>query len=171
MAKTPKKAKPAKPAPPLDPPALARRLAWLRGRLRFVATFRGISWLLILILTTVLLVGLVDWRVHLPALVRALALVGVLSGSSYIVIRYLLRPLAFKSDDLTLALRVEKHYPGLNDSLASTVEFLQESDKPGLDSPGLRKEAVKHALRRARGVDFGTVVDARGLRTAGLLMA
>jgi hypothetical protein len=171
MAKTPKKAKPAKPAPPLDPPALARRLAWLRGRLRFVATFRGISWLLILILTTVLLVGLVDWRVHLPALVRALALVGVLSGSSYIVIRYLLRPLAIKSDDLTLALRVEKHYPGLNDSLASTVEFLQESDKPGLDSPGLRKEAVKHALRRARGVDFGTVVDARGLRTAGLLMA
>jgi hypothetical protein len=171
MAKTPKKAKPAKPAPPLDPPALARRLAWLRRRLRFVATFRGVSWLLVLVLATLLLVGLLDWRVHLPALVRAVALVGVLSGSGYIVIRHLLRPLATKSDDLTLALRVEKQYPGLNDSLASTVEFLQESDKPGLDSPGLRKEAVKHALRRARGVDFGTVVDSRGLRTAGLLMA
>jgi hypothetical protein len=169
MAKTVKKAKPVKSVPPLDPPALARRLTWVRRRLRFVTTFRGLSWLLVLVLAGSLLVGLIDWRLHLPALVRASALVGMLSGVGYIFIRHLLRPLAAKSDDLTLALRVEEQYPGLNDSLASTVEFLNEADKPGLDSPGLRQEAVRHALRRARCCDFGKIVNARGLRAAGLL--
>src|SRR5258708_33524572 len=74
------------------------------------------------------------------------------------------------ADDLTLDLQVEEQYPGLKDSLARTVQFLEDSGKPSLDSPGLRQEAVTHALRRARGCDFGQIVDARGLRTAGLLL-
>jgi hypothetical protein len=164
----PKKAKKA--SPPLEPRILPRRLAALRRRLRLVVTFRGVSWLVTLLCVTALVAGLLDWRVHLPALVRAIFLVGTLSGGGYVLFCYLLRPLAQNADDLTLALRIEEHYPGLNDSLASTVQFLEETDKPGLDSPGLRKQAVKQALRRAQGCDFGRIVDARGLRTAGMLM-
>src|SRR5262249_51403171 len=170
MAKKPQKAKRARPNPPLDPQALARRLAWLRRRLRFVVTLRGVSWLWALVCGTALVVGLLDWRIHLPALVRAAALVGLLGGAGYVLYRYLLSPLAEKADDLTLALRIEEQYPGLNDGLGSAVEFLQEEGKPGIDSPALRREAVSHALRRARGCDFGKIVDARGLRAAGLLM-
>jgi hypothetical protein len=169
MAKKPQKAKKFKSHPPLDARGLARRLAWVRRRLRFVVTFRGISWVLSLVLLAALGVGLIDWRLHLPSLIRALALVGILGAAGYIVLRHLLRPLAKQADDLTLALRVEEQYPGLNDSLASTVQFLEDAAKPNLDSPGLRQEAVTHALRRARGCDFGKIVDARGLRTAGLL--
>ena len=170
MAKKPQKAKKAKANPPLDAHGLARRLLWVRRRLRVVTTVRGISWLLALVLLAAIGVGLIDWKLHLPSLVRAVALVGVLGGAGFILIKHLLRPLAAKSDDLTLALQVEEQYPGLNDSLASTVQFLEEGGKPSLDSPGLRQEAVTHALRRARGCDFGNIVDARGLRTAGFLL-
>src|SRR5437879_13378445 len=155
MANKPLKAKPARPNPPLDPSTLARRLAGLRQRLRCVATFRGFSWLGVLVCGTALLVGLLDWRIHLPALVRALALVGLLGSAGYVLYRYLLRPLGEKADDLTLALRIEEQYPGLNDGLASSIEFLQEAGKPGVDSPALRREAVHHALPRARGCDLG----------------
>src|SRR5713101_4600965 len=103
MAKKSLKAKKSKPNPPLDAHSLARRLTWVRRRLRFVTTFRGVSWLLALLLLTALGVGLIDWRLHLPSLVRAAVLVGVLGAAGYIVIRHLLRPLAAKSDDLTLA--------------------------------------------------------------------
>src|SRR6516162_7167082 len=155
MAKKPHKAMKSKKHPPLDAAGLAQRLAWVRRRIRFVVGFRGVSTLLALILLAALGVGLIDWRLHLPSLVRATALVGVLGAAGYVLIRHLLRPLTKPADDLTLALRVEEQYPGLNDSLASTVQFLEEAAKPGLDSPGLRQQAVTHALRRARGCDFG----------------
>lgn len=164
----PKKAKTSGPA--LEPRTLPSRLAAIRRRLRFVTTFRGVSLLVALLCGTLLYAGLLDWSLHLPAFVRAVILVGTLGGAGYLTYRFLLRPLRDKADDLTLALRIEKVYPGLNDGLASTVQFLEEADKPGLDSPGLRREAVKRALRRAQGCDFGRIVDARGLRTAGLLM-
>jgi hypothetical protein len=164
----PKKAKNA--GPPLEPRTLPSRLAAIRRRLRFVVTCRGISWLVALLCGTLLYAGFLDWALHLPALVRAAILVGTLGGAGYLAYRFLLRPLHDKADDLTLSLRIEKVYPGLNDGLASTVQFLEEADKPGLDSPGLRREAVKRALRRAQGCDFGKIIDTRGLRTAGLLM-
>src|SRR5947209_996773 len=93
---------------------LRRRLAGLRRRLRFVASFRGLSWLLTAVLTTAVLVGMADWRWHLPGLVRAFALTGLLAGGGVILYRFLFRPLSSPSDDLSLALRVEERYPGLN---------------------------------------------------------
>src|SRR5262249_49692098 len=120
MAKKPQKAKRSKSNPPLDARGLASRLMWVRRRLRVVTTVRGVSWLFALVMLAAIGVGVLDWRLHLPSLVRATALVGLLGAAGHILIKHLLRPLAAKSDDLTLALQVEEHYPGLNDSLAST---------------------------------------------------
>ena len=50
---------------------LQMRLAALRRRLRFVVTFRGLCWLLTILLATASVAGWLDWRVHLPGLVRA----------------------------------------------------------------------------------------------------
>ena len=77
----------------------------------------------------------------------------------------LLRPFAARTDDLSLALRVEEQYPILNDALASTVQFLDaaHSQGPSGTSPSLRKEAVQRALRLAQGCDFAKAVNARGL--------
>jgi hypothetical protein len=158
----------AKPRTEPDGAPLRRRLASLRRRLRLVASFRGLSWLLTAVLLTAVLVGLLDWRWHLPGLVRAFALVGLLTSAGLICYRQLLRPLATPADDLSLALRIEERYPVLNDSLASTVQFLQRETVPEGESTSMRHMAVRRTLGKAEDLDFNRVVDAHGLRTAGL---
>src|SRR5262249_11043426 len=110
-----------------------------------------------------------DWQLSLPPLVRALVLVGILTGAGVLAWRYLLAPLAERMDDLALALRVEEQYPVLNDALASTVQFLEQpgtAEEAG--SPSLRREAVQRAMRLAQGVDFGKVIDRRGIVLLGI---
>jgi hypothetical protein len=156
---------------------LQLRLAALRRRLRLLVTFRGICCLLGFVLLTATLAGLFDWYVHclaidLPRLTRALVLVVGLGGAGLIGYGLLFRPLWAKSDDLTLALRIEARYPALNDCLASTVQFLEQpvdSDRTG--SPGLRREAVRRALRQAKNFDFNKVIEVRLVRLAGLGLA
>jgi hypothetical protein len=156
---------------------LQSRLAGLRRRLRFLVTFRGVCALVSVLLLVAVLDGLLDWGLYraggdLPAVIRASILVAGLSLAGVIAYRLLIDPLAARADDLTLALRIEERYPALNDSLASTVEFLQQtgdSDRSG--SPSLRQEAVQRALRQARGCDFSQILDVRGLRRAGAVFA
>jgi hypothetical protein len=151
---------------------LQRRLAVLRRRLRYVVTFRALAWLLALLLFAAALGGLVDWRMHLPGIVRACVLTGTLGGAGFIAYRYLLQPLIARADDLSLALLVESQFPALNDALASAVQFLEEpTESEALGSPSLRQAAVRHALELARGYDFSPVVDARGTPSAGLALA
>ncbi len=152
----------------LDGTMLRQRLAALRRRLRFVVTVRGSGLLLTVLLATAVVFGLLDWRWHLPALVRATVLVGTLVGGIIVAYRYLFRPLSAPSDDLSLALRVEEEYPLLNDSLASTVQFLERGTPSESSSAVLEREAVKRALKRATGCDFGKVIDKHGLVWAGV---
>src|SRR4051794_27151560 len=92
---------------------LEQRLAALRRRIWMVATFRGAAWLVAVVLFTLVCDGLLDWRLHLPSLVRAFVLVALLGGAGLVVRRLLWRPLSEPRDDLSLALRVEERYPGL----------------------------------------------------------
>jgi len=142
-------------APALDVAALRRRLAALRRRLHFVATVRGVSWLLAAVVAAVAVACLLDWRFQLPSLVRGVLLVGTLSAGGYLFYRHLFRPLSARTDDLSLALRIEETYPSLNDALASTVQFLEQG-KPPADSASvpLQREAVKRTLGRTQGLDF-----------------
>src|SRR4051794_11591543 len=110
--------------PELASNPLRARLAAVRRRLFLVVGLRGVCAVAAVLAATVVAAGLIDWRFHLPNLIRALFLVGGLSGAGCLALRLLLRPLAGRTDDLSLALKVEELYPSLNDSLASTVEFL-----------------------------------------------
>src|SRR5262249_28274087 len=107
---------------------LQLRLARVRRSLRLVVSFRGVSLLIAAGLGFGAASALLDGRLHLPALVRALLLFGILSGPACIGYRHLFGPLLARADDLTLALQVETRHPVLNDSLASTVEFLEQPD-------------------------------------------
>src|SRR5207249_3554103 len=150
-------------APAMNP--LQFRLAGLRRRLRTVVTFRGLCWLAALLLASVTLAGLIDWRIHLPSLVRAFLLVGTLVGAAVVVYRYLVRPWSARSDDLSLALQVESKYGYLNDALASAVQFLEQpGDSHGSSSPSLRQAAVERALNKVLHLDFRSIVDTRGTR-------
>jgi hypothetical protein len=146
---------------------LQQRLADLRRRLRLVALLRGGGWVLTVLFGVALVAGLLDWRFHLPDAVRALFLAGGLACAGYLFYRHLWLPLREKADDLALALRVEERYPGLNDSLASTVQFLEDDQAPA--SPSMQREAVRRALRGVERCDFGKVIDGRGTRPAVLL--
>jgi hypothetical protein len=149
------------------PEALQQRLAAVRRRLRFVAICRGAGWLVAALLVPLALVGLLDWASHLPQLVRAVLLVVTLTGAGLVALHYLVGPLSARSDDLTLALRVEEQFPGFNDSLASTVQFLEATNAPSTaESASLRRVAIQRTLGRAQGLDFTRVVDSRGLRAA-----
>jgi hypothetical protein len=159
---------PATQRPAVDPRTLRNRLAALRRRLRLVAGLRGAGWLLAVVLTAAVAAGLLDWRWHLPDLVRAAVLVATLAGAAVLAYRHLFQPLSAQTDDLTLALRVEEHYPALNDALASTVEFLGRKGQPQGESPSMQREAIRRALGKAAGCDFGKVVNSRGLFTACL---
>lgn len=147
---------------------LRQRLASLRRKMRIVTAFRGSSWVIGLVLAAAAVVGLLDWRYHLPDLVRGVALAGTLAAAVYIAYRHLIQPLHARSDDLTLALKVEEQYPHLEDALASTVQFLEREGRPDGESSALEREAVRRAMRRASDCDFGKVVDRRGVRSAGL---
>jgi hypothetical protein len=155
----------------VDSDLLARRLAAVRRRFRLVVGFRGIAWLATLVLLGLAGAAALDWRIHLPGLARAVFLVGLLSAAGVIAYRYLLQPLRRRTDDLSLALQVEAHYPELNDCLASTVQFLQqpgESEAGG--SVALRRAAVRRTLYQVEGCDFGRVVDTRGINKAAASM-
>lgn len=155
--------------PGLQQHQLRQRLAAVRRRLRFVTTFRGTTWLLALLLTAAAVAGLLDWRFHLPAALRALFLVGGVAGAGFIFYRRLFLPLREKDDDLTLALRIEELYPGLNDSFASAVQFLDTEDAH--NSPALRGEAVRRGLRGVSKCDFSRLVNTRGLWRLGVMAA
>ena len=144
---------------------LLSRLASLRRRVLIIEGWRGTTALLSLVVGAVLFAGLIDWTVQLPSLVRALLLVGIVTGGGYVAYRYLVAPLACPVDNLSLALRVEEANPELNDSLASTVQFLTVPlDTPGAvsSSPAMRDKAVQQAVARSSQVDFGGILSYRG---------
>src|SRR6516165_6825243 len=131
-------------SPRLEPQRLFARLARVRRRLHLVALLQGLFALLALMLGGALVVGLVDWRLHMPGLARAVALVGILTGAGLILFFWLIRPLRQRADNLAIALRLEEKYPHLNDALASAVQFLEQpGDDEELSSPLLRKIAVR----------------------------
>src|SRR5262249_55967317 len=141
----------------------------LRRRLRWIAVIQGTCLLLTVLLGGVALAGLLDWQMQLPSLALATLLVAILTVAGCVAYSHLIAPLATRTDDFSLALKVENHYPILNDSLASTVQFLREQENSNeTSSPAMRREAVKRALKLSEDCDFSKVVSARGARWAGV---
>ena len=73
----------------------------------------------------VLLAGLADWLFHLDVFVRLALLVALGGVALWVVFKLVLRPLIVRFADLDIALRIEQRWPGLNDRLASTIQFLR----------------------------------------------
>ncbi len=147
---------------------LQHRLASVRRRWRFLVTMRGLTALVAVLVGAATLLGLVDWAVHLPSLVRAYGLVATLGAAGYIAYRWLIVPYWRRCDDLSLAIQIEDAYPEINDALASTVQFLESDNVPG--SPSMRQKAIDKALDATADLDFGRILDRRGFLWAGLAM-
>jgi hypothetical protein len=98
----------------------------------------------------------IDALIHLPALVRAAALVALLIAGG-LAGRRLVRRLRPLGDDLALALRVEELFPTLDDALASSMQF----ERQRFGSPALRQATLRRASREAEKCDFRDLIDRR----------
>ncbi|MFM7149762.1 MAG: hypothetical protein ACKO23_07960, partial [Gemmataceae bacterium] len=141
---------------------LRSRLSGLRKWHRFVICIRLISSLSISFLASLLLVGLFDYLTHFPDIIRASTLFTLLVGLGAILFKQFIKPVSKPSDDLSLALKVEEKFPLLNDSLASTIEFLNRSEMNS-DSIEMRQETIRRTLKKVEGLPFSKVIETQKL--------
>ena len=74
----------------------------------------------------------------------------------------MLRPLFVRFADLDIALRIEERWPGLNDRLASTIQFLRmDAGDDRYGSPALREATVRQAIEETSAIDFRQVIEPR----------
>lgn len=138
---------------------LQERLAELRAKVRQLLWLYGLSWLVAVLLGALLVVGCVDWFLHLDdAGVRLILGLGILGGAGFVAYRRLIAPLKVPMTDIDLALRIERRFPKFRDSLVSTIQFLQDNQDPKLGAPALQRSVIDKTLKQTRLMDFEDVV-------------
>jgi len=151
---------------------LEMRLAALRRQVRRLLLTHGASLVLAVTIPLVLAAGLADWTFHLDPIVRAALLATIAAVAVWTAWRRVVRPALTPFKDLDVALRIEKRWPGLEDRLASTVQFLQlPADDPAHGSPALRRATIERATAEAEKLDFREAVDHRPITRAAALAA
>ena len=139
---------------------LESRIASLRGKVRRLLALHGLSLLIGAMIPLLLLAGSLDWLFHLDRIVRLVLLVSLALFAIVLIGRYVVGPLVVRFRDLDIALRIEERWPGLNDRLASTVQFLQvRGDDSLFGSSQLREATVKQTLEETKTIDFREVVE------------
>ncbi len=73
--------------------SLESRIATLRAQVRRVLALHGMSWVVGLVVPIIIVVGLLDWMVHLDALVRLAALLGLIGFAGWLGVRKVIAPL------------------------------------------------------------------------------
>ena len=104
---------------------LESRIGALRASVRRLLALHGMCWVLGLVLPLIDRGG--PGRLALPPRldVRAGPAGGMIGLRPTCVYRRVLRPLLVRFADLDIAMRIEERWPGLNDRLASTIQFLR----------------------------------------------
>lgn len=144
---------------------LDHRLTDVRRRVRQVLVTHGVSWLAAAVIGSVLLVCVGDWLIHFDdPIVRLIFDLAIVGGAAYVARRHLIGPLMVRLTDTDLALRIEDRYPGFEDSLASSVQFMRSGGDPRIGSPALQQAVVEKTLDRLNGLDCDDVVDTREVR-------
>jgi len=149
---------------------LESRIANLRRQVRSLVALHGSSWTIGLLIPIIIAIGFVDWGIHLDSNVRLIALIALCGFAAWLIYRHILIPLLVPFADLDIALRIEERWPGLNDRLASTLQFLrltQDSDDHG--SLALREATIRQTVEEVETLDFREVIEPKpALRALGL---
>lgn len=157
---------------------LESRIGALRGSLRRLLALHGMSWVIGVALPLFIAAGFVDWLFHLDAVIRAVLLAAVIGTILYLAYSRVLRPLFVRFADLDIAMRIEERWPGLNDRLASTIQFLRlDAGDDRYGSSALREATVNQAIEETSGINFREVIElkpvlkALGLAAGALALA
>ena len=146
---------------------LETRISRLRGQVRRLLAAHGLSLVVAVAVSLAVVSGLLDWLFHLDSIVRTLLLISIAGALAYIAYRWILRPLVQRFDDLAIAMRIEKRWPGLRDRLTSTVQFLRlDPNDQRYGSAELREATVRKALEETSRIDFREVVEKRPIYQA-----
>jgi hypothetical protein len=152
---------------------LAHQIASIGRRLIWRQRATAACWILATIIGAGLVLGLTDFFMNFadPGLriMVTLALVGVAMWAAY---RWWYSPGRWRSEPLAVARRVESQFPQLQDSLASALEFLGQSEEDATaGSPQLRRLVVAEAQNAVAGLPLDEVIDRRPLRKAASWLA
>lgn len=146
---------------------LQTRIRQLRARARHAVWLHGASWLVAVLLGAALLLGLFDWALHVDSdASRFLLVLTALIGLGVLAWRVLVRPLRQQLSDVAVALKIERRYPGLHDSLASTVQFSESHRDPRFGSPELQQRVIEQTESKLQGLDLDDVIETRDVRLA-----
>ena len=116
-----------------------------------------------MVVPLVIVAGLADWLFHLDSVIRA-ALLAALVGRRLATwsIAACSARCSSGSPISTSRMRIEERWPGLNDRLASTIQFLQlDADDDRYGSPALREATVRQAVEETSTIDFREVIEPR----------
>lgn len=136
---------------------LRRRLSRMRERWRGRIALQYGGMVVAGLMAFFVLSGIADFALHLPAMIRAIALVAILIGTYWFIRSRFARSWSALGSDFDVALQIEEHFPEFNDSLASTVQF---SDSHVTGSSALRSATERRAMRGAAECEFESILPA-----------
>ncbi len=144
------------------PEQLFDRLRELRQRVRYVLWVYGFCCLIVTLFLTTLVAGSLDWLWHLDeAGTRVLLGLGILAASGWVGWRFLWIPLTTDFSNVELASRIEKQNPAFQDSLSSTVQFLESDQDELIGSPKLQQKVIAQTLRRLDQISVDGLIETR----------
>lgn len=119
------------------------------------------------------LLGLIDYLVRFsdPGL-RIMATAAFVVAIAWAAYRWWYLPQRQRLSPLAVARRVEWQFPELHDSLASAIEFLQQSEHDETaGSAQLRRIVIAEAHNKVESLTVGEIVDRKPLRTSATYLA
>lgn len=143
------------------------QLQQVRQRIRKLLGLYGLSWLVAVLFGGMLLIGTVDWLVHIddPG-IRLLLGLGLLGLLATVLWRLLIAPLRRQLTDVDIALRLENRFPVLQDRFASTIQFLDDNGREYSGSAALQQHVVQETLRMSRELPLEDIVETRPVQRA-----
>ncbi|NQV25923.1 MAG: hypothetical protein HQ518_16310 [Rhodopirellula sp.] len=144
------------------PEQLFDRLRELRQRVRYVLWVYGFCCLTVTFFLTTLAAGSLDWLWHLDEAGTRVSLgLGILGASGWVGWRFLWIPLTTDFSNVELASRIEKQNPSFNDSLSSTVQFLESDQDERIGSPKLQQQVIAQTLLRLDQINVERLIETR----------
>ena len=147
--------------------SLQTRLNEIRHHVRRLLWLNGLSLIVSVVFGSALFIGFLDWLVHIDEpVVRFLLLSGIVISAFWIAYRYLILPVTRPLTDGEIAMRIERCFPVFKDSLASTVQFLEQKTDPSLGSPQLQQKVIDETISQLERCEIEDVVETRSVYKA-----
>jgi hypothetical protein len=149
--------------------ALERKISQVRNRARWLLALYAGGWTVASLVATLLVLGLCDYLIrfqdHGVRLMSSLAVLFVLAWAGYRF--WFLGICGSRLGDVAVAQRIERRFPNLADRLASTVQFLQQSEiDPQAGSAALRRAVINQTGSEIEHLEVSQVLEPAPTRRA-----